>query len=388
MADLFACRRRVSWLTANLPDRVGIVFTVTAMRATGVVLTLLRPPAGAAAAELAQPYLLLLHTLAATLLLHRALARPAPWARFGLLALDGLAFTLIWIAAGGIDGPGYFSVGGILLAAAVLSQPGDYLAYAGGLLVLVVLVGVVAAGKAGRAALDLPLLEGVVGIGALVVLTLVVVLSFRRVAAHFAMVQRQRLAISLHDRVMQRLFSAQAVVLVLEERWRQAGDQDAVRQVEALAAQLAEAGRELRQAVASLAEIAHDDDADSPLESRLRSLLIQWERSTGRRAALSVAGDLSALGPTQRAFLLESVSELLGNVHKHARAQEVRLALRVDGRWATWTVQNDGRPLPGRRGSGMGLPILRRRARSLGGAIRSGPTAADGGWEVCIQVPI
>src|SRR6185503_15333433 len=68
----------------------------------------------------------------------------------------------------------------------------------------------------------------------------------------------------------------------------------------------------------------------------------------GLRCRLELPPDLPAraLGADTRRHLYLAVKEAVNNALKHARASEIRLALRVDPRTLTVEVADDGRGLP------------------------------------------
>jgi signal transduction histidine kinase len=64
------------------------------------------------------------------------------------------------------------------------------------------------------------------------------------------------------------------------------------------------------------------------------------------------------------------ISEAVANAIRHAKATEIKIQCRQDPLGTTICVENDGLPLPDRYQEGMGLPLMRHRAMSIGGSLR------------------
>jgi len=69
------------------------------------------------------------------------------------------------------------------------------------------------------------------------------------------------------------------------------------------------------------------------------------------------------------------ISEAVANAIRHANSTEIRIECRHDSRVTTICVENDGSCFPTRLQEGMGLPLMRHRAISIGGRlnIEGGP---------------
>jgi signal transduction histidine kinase len=89
--------------------------------------------------------------------------------------------------------------------------------------------------------------------------------------------------------------------------------------------------------------------------------------------------------------LAQSVlAEALRNIHKHARASSVEVALARDDATFMLEVRNDGvRATAGRApaGGGMGLRLAAFEALQLGGVVEFGPLG-DGEWRMRLVVPV
>ena len=79
--------------------------------------------------------------------------------------------------------------------------------------------------------------------------------------------------------------------------------------------------------------------------------------------------------------------EATTNVIRHAQAQTCAITLETAGSHLTLTISDDGRGLPERRRSGVGLTSMRERAEELGGVL-SVDSLAGGGVTVTSVLPI
>jgi signal transduction histidine kinase len=99
------------------------------------------------------------------------------------------------------------------------------------------------------------------------------------------------------------------------------------------------------------------------------------------------------LSEDHRAFVYRAVRELLGNVHKHAHATRVRVALARVGHDLVLEVADDGNGMPvaapmrGKRPAGFGLFSLEERLRHIGGRLGTRSPPGGGAW-VTITLPL
>lgn len=101
-----------------------------------------------------------------------------------------------------------------------------------------------------------------------------------------------------------------------------------------------------------------------------------------------VGQELPLLDRNTALHLYRIAQEAIGNAIKHARCQEVRVRLASDAAGLTLTVDDDGIGLPEGevRGEGLGLHIMRYRARMSGGALEI-CRKPGGGTQVCCRLP-
>lgn len=87
---------------------------------------------------------------------------------------------------------------------------------------------------------------------------------------------------------------------------------------------------------------------------------------------------LSALTPTQASSLLRIAQEALTNVRRHSTADEARVVLRVSEAVIELEITDNGMPVPGTTGSGLGHVGMRERIAALGGQLEVGPRSTTG----------
>ena len=98
-------------------------------------------------------------------------------------------------------------------------------------------------------------------------------------------------------------------------------------------------------------------------------------------------GDVDAVPASIGHSLYRTAQEALTNVTKHSTARTARVTVRVDGEHAEVEVTDDGRPLPGTSGTGMGQLGIRERVQSHHGTVEIGPRPL-GGYRVRARIPL
>jgi signal transduction histidine kinase len=215
-----------------------------------------------------------------------------------------------------------------------------------------------------------------------------------------ALGERQRLAREMHDVLAH---SLSGLLLQLEgARLLSAGSPAGARLAATIdrAHHLAKQGLgEAHRAVATL----RGDDLPGP--GQLAALTAGFERDTGVRCTLRVAGDEPGLGSQARLAVYRVAQEALTNVRKHASPGRVEVFLGYEPHAATLVVEDFAAGAPGRPDTvpppggltpagtkrhtgdpgGYGLTGMRERAELLGGTLSAAPTAA--GFRVELTVP-
>lgn len=143
---------------------------------------------------------------------------------------------------------------------------------------------------------------------------------------------------------------------------------------------------ELRALLGSLRE----GDAPAGTGNSLDALesLCRTANRDGLSVSYNLVGDpdaAHALTPTQTGALLRIAQEALTNVRRHSTARHARVVIRL-GEVTELEITDDGRPVPGSSGSGLGLVGMRERVFALGGTLDAGPRAAQG-FRVFVRLP-
>jgi signal transduction histidine kinase len=122
---------------------------------------------------------------------------------------------------------------------------------------------------------------------------------------------------------------------------------------------------ELRRTIHDLRPQVLEQEA---LPGVLRELCERFEERTGVATFFRHEGP-TACPPAQAASALRVAQEALHNVLRHAGAEEVGVALRIDAAQLVLTVRDDGRGIdPAHDPAGHGLANMHTRARLLGGS--------------------
>jgi signal transduction histidine kinase len=209
--------------------------------------------------------------------------------------------------------------------------------------------------------------------------------SHRAEAEAVALAERQRVARDMHDVLAH---SLSGLVLQLEGARllaeRDGGDPELSAAVDR-ALHLGKAGlTEARRAIGTL----RDDELPGP--ERLPALVQEFERDTGIRCSIDVAGEERPLGSAARLTLYRVAQEALTNVRRHAQRPEsvaLHLAYEADG---TRLVVEDVAAVAAEIGNnddagGYGITGMRERAELLGGRLDAAPT--ERGFRVELWVP-
>jgi signal transduction histidine kinase/type II secretory pathway pseudopilin PulG len=176
--------------------------------------------------------------------------------------------------------------------------------------------------------------------------------------------ERSRIARELHDAISQDLFSASLLAGGLQKALP--ADSPVQAEVRALRETLAGSMNEMRAMLLELRPAVLDERGLVPA---LRDLCAAYSERLG----VSVEADLDSVevAPPADHALLRIAQEGLANAVRHSEARRIRLRLVRDGDRAELTVADDGRGFDEQAQSphGLGLRVMRERARELGGAV-------------------
>ena len=198
--------------------------------------------------------------------------------------------------------------------------------------------------------------------------------------------ERVRIARELHDELAQWL-----TALKMDTSWlagRLAPEDDKVREKFERMKGLVDS------TVASVRRLAHDlrpamlDDLG--LVSAIEHLLHEFSQRSGIVVGLDTGtGEIEFREPLATA-VYRMVQEALTNVARHARATEVRVAMRVTGNRLIVSAWDNGIGISAERlqsGKSLGILGIKERARTLGGGADV-YSPAEGGTVVEIKVPV
>ena len=195
---------------------------------------------------------------------------------------------------------------------------------------------------------------------------------------------RERIAMDLHDTVIQQLF---AIGMSLQATARLAGESDVQRRIVHSVDDLDTTIRQIRSSIFALGAAGRAPAGD--VRSGVLAVVAEYRDALGFEPRLDFAGPIEASVTDSLAEeLLVSLREALSNVARHAHASSVAIALDVGKGELLLRVSDDGVGPPAERsGRGHGVPNLEKRARRLGGSFRlSG--RPEGGTVVEWRVPL
>ncbi|HVA24879.1 MAG TPA: ATP-binding protein, partial [Chloroflexota bacterium] len=201
-------------------------------------------------------------------------------------------------------------------------------------------------------------------------------------AAHVRMRERERIAMELHDGVIQSIYG---VVLLLGARRRATSA--------AAPAQLDEAIQQLNDCIEDLRgyilELMTDSRAEPALADQLAALVGGIRLQTPALIRLELNALHSEPADTDAHNVLQIVREAISNALRHAQSDSVSVRLRQRGNFVHLVVADDGRGFqPGRvRHIGDGLHNMAERARTSSArlTVRS---RVGAGTLVCLSLPV
>ena len=196
--------------------------------------------------------------------------------------------------------------------------------------------------------------------------------------------ERRRLGAELHDGLCQHLTAALLNCSALEQRRKTEGAADA--------AELTPLRGMLEESIGMAYDVAKglcpmDVDPDSLLPA-LERLCRETRERHGFDCRLQADRDLTVRNPELALHLYRIAREAVANAVKHARCMRITIALERAAGELALRVTDDGREaVPGAvPAAGLGLGIMRHRAKLIGGALHvaGGP---NGGMQVVCRVP-
>jgi len=194
--------------------------------------------------------------------------------------------------------------------------------------------------------------------------------------------ERQRIGHDLHDSLGQRLTAASMTANAMLESVRESSA--------ALTPQAELVSRQLREAIAEARALSHGLAPVSLEADGLHGALTELARSitaSGRvRCVVECPAQVRVDDPQKATELFRIAQEAANNALKHAEASEIRIGLEQDDPMLVLEVEDDGEGFDESQTAreGMGLQIMRYRARLIGGTLEVKPAPAGGTLVRCV----
>jgi len=186
--------------------------------------------------------------------------------------------------------------------------------------------------------------------------------------------ERDRLALDLHDRAIQRIFGAG---LTLQSMAGAVQDEGLSERLTSVVTELDDTMSEIRSSIFNLTVV----DRTSGIRSQVTGLLRALGELLGFDVRVIFEGPLdAAISDDVADHVLSIIREALTNVARHAHATETTVLLGVDGSQCRLQISDNGRGMGGTDtlGGGRGMGNMRRRAEELHGQLEVA-ASRDGG---------
>jgi signal transduction histidine kinase len=186
---------------------------------------------------------------------------------------------------------------------------------------------------------------------------------------------RERIAMDLHDTVIQQIF---ATGMSLQATVRMTDQPEVARRIQASVEDLDATIRQIRSSIFALS--ATGQAAAPSVRARVLEVITDAARVLPAEPHVEFVGPVdTVVGEPVADELLVSLREMLSNVARHAQATKVEVNVMVEDGCVSLTVRDDGVGLPSvRAGQGRGLENLTARARHLAGTFEVGASAERG----------
>jgi two-component system, NarL family, sensor histidine kinase DevS len=187
---------------------------------------------------------------------------------------------------------------------------------------------------------------------------------------------RDRIAMDLHDTVIQQLF---AIGLSLQGTARMIHDQEPAERLQVAVDDLDLTIKQIRSTIFALGTSVSTPTTGT--RDKILAVVAEASRSLDTEPQVHLEGPIgTALSDQQSDELLAALRELLTNVARHASARNVRVAVVATDGEVALTIEDDGTgpPPAGTPTGGRGLANLTTRARRLGGSFVLGQRERGG----------
>lgn len=213
---------------------------------------------------------------------------------------------------------------------------------------------------------------------------------YMRDARHAVIEERTRIALDLHDGLVQTLVGLNYKMDTLEQRASHCPS-NPVPKLHEIRDQLKKAIEEARYIVFNLKPIYFEK---MDLVPAIKSYLKSYEKESGISTTIKIVGEEARISPRAKVFLFRIVQESLSNVKRHAKARCAHVEIQVRAGGLHVEISDDGvgfnvRKLASdhERWASFGVRGIEERAKLLGGTARI-DSARGKGTTVKINLPI
>ena len=213
---------------------------------------------------------------------------------------------------------------------------------------------------------------------------------YLRDARHAVSEERTRIALDLHDGLVQTLVGLNYKMEMLDQYAAPCAGRPQSRLKE-ITEQLGKAIEEARYVVFNLKPIYFEK---LELMPALKSYLKSHEKQSGVETSVKITGDDARISPRAKVFLFRIIQESLSNVKRHARATRVDVDIHVKARDLVAVIRDNGvgfnikkiRKDP-RKWASFGVRGIEERAKLLGG-LASIESVPGEGTAVRVALPL
>jgi signal transduction histidine kinase len=193
--------------------------------------------------------------------------------------------------------------------------------------------------------------------------------------------EQQRIGRDLHDGVCQYLAAIGFTASMLKRDLEKISRSHALKLGE-VASHLRDAANRARQLARGLSPVDRDEGG---LESALEELAASTFKLTGVSCSFVSSGPIPSLQSSSSTHLFRITQEAISNALQHGRAKSVVVALDAGNGGFCLRVSDDGAGFDRSQNEkkGMGLSIMRYRARMIGGQLDIHPNSPTGTVVVC-----
>ncbi len=186
--------------------------------------------------------------------------------------------------------------------------------------------------------------------------------------------ERRKIGQDIHDDLCPHLIGIEGLMRVMKRRLENAGSREAaaVEQIERFIREAIDKSRRLARGLCPV------DLVDRGFDHSLGELARNTRLAFGIPCRLTVDGPIGIDDHDTQTHLFRIVQEAVNNAARHSGATQITMDVATDRLRTTVTVADDGGGMPADAAGGMGLRIMRHRARMIGGILEMRPAAGGG----------